>query len=84
METASLLVSEVVSNAVRHGDPVAPISLTCRVEGESLHAVVRNRGSRPDPPLPSRRGSGLQLVAALSKRWGSRRREDGIEVWFEV
>ena len=84
METATLLVTEAVSNAVRYGASDAPISLTCTVEGDSLRVVVRNTGPRFDLSDPSRSGDGLQLVAALSRGWGSRPTEDGMEVWFEV
>ena len=84
METATLLVSEIVSNAIRYGAPDAPISVTCHVDDESLRCVVRNRGPRVDLQHHHHPGHGLALVAALSRRWGSRPTEDGVEVWFEV
>lgn len=84
MESATLLVSEVVSNALRHGAPDAPISLACRVEGETLRTAVLNRGPRFDPADAASAGYGLRLVAALSRRWGARPVEGGMEVWFEV
>lgn len=84
METATLLVSEVVSNAVHNGAPDAPISLACRVDGETLRAAVRNRGPRFDPDEATRAGHGLRLLSGLARRWGARPIEGGMEVWFEV
>jgi anti-sigma regulatory factor (Ser/Thr protein kinase) len=84
MESATLLVSEVVSNALRHGASDAPISLACRVEGETLRAAVLNRGPRFDPADNASAGCGLRLVARLSRRWGARPIGEGMEVWFEV
>ena len=84
METATLLVSEVVSNAVHSGAPDAPISLTCRVDSETLRAAVRNRGPRFDARDAARAGHGLRLVSGLARRWGARPIEGGMEVWFEV
>jgi anti-sigma regulatory factor (Ser/Thr protein kinase) len=84
MESATLLATEVVSNAIRHGSPDAPISLACRVEGETLRTAVLNRGPRFDPADAASAGYGLRLVAALSRRWGARPIGGGMEVWFEV
>jgi anti-sigma regulatory factor (Ser/Thr protein kinase) len=84
METVTLVASEVVSNAVRHGAFDAPISLACRVEGETVRTAVRNRGPRFDPADAAGAGNGLRLVAGLSRRWGARPIEGGMEVWFEV
>jgi two-component sensor histidine kinase len=84
METATLLVSEIVSNAIRYGAPDGPIWVTCSVEGQSLHCVVRNRGPRVDLHRGRHSGYGLELVAALSRGWGTRPTDDGIQVWFQV
>ena len=84
MESATLLVSEVVSNAIRHGVSDAPISLACRVDGETLRAAVLNRGHRFDPADAVGAGCGLRRVAARSRRWGARPIGGGMEVWFEV
>lgn len=42
------LVSNLLSNALKHGDPSAPVRLRTRCEGERLTLEVHNRG----PPIP--------------------------------
>lgn len=82
--TTELLVSELVGNVIRHAK--GPIrlrllrsrSLTCEVYDGSLstprirHAAYTDEGGR-----------GLQLIAALSKRWGARYHHDGKCIWTE-
>jgi anti-sigma regulatory factor (Ser/Thr protein kinase) len=83
IDTAVLLVSELVSNASRHGDDGGSIDVMARLEGEGLHVAVRNRGTvaRLDPQAD---GFGLRLVNELADDWGARATTDGVEVWFEV
>jgi anti-sigma regulatory factor (Ser/Thr protein kinase) len=83
-ETVELLVSELVTNAMRHGAGGIELrlirtgSLLCEVrdDGHELpalrHAKVTDEGGR-----------GLQLVAALADRWGTQRTPTGKVVWFE-
>ncbi|MFI9614972.1 SpoIIE family protein phosphatase [Streptomyces sp. NPDC052023] len=82
--TVELIVSELVTNAIRHGH--GPISvrlirhqvLTCEVSDTST--------SHPRPRHPhtlDEKGRGLHLVARLSRRWGSRAASDGKVVWAE-
>ena len=48
------LASNLVSNAVKHGDPAAPVHVECRVEEGNFRLTVENRG---DPIPPSIAGS---------------------------
>jgi anti-sigma regulatory factor (Ser/Thr protein kinase) len=86
-EVTVLLVSELVTNAMRHGG--APIRLVAdttlsgvRVEvydgNSDAFPAVRN--IRPDAPG----GRGLRLVEALADRWGTLEADDGKCVWFEI
>ncbi|MEV6029277.1 SpoIIE family protein phosphatase [Streptomyces sp. NPDC052036] len=82
--TTELLASELMGNVIRHAR--GPIrlrllrsrSLTCEVYDGSLstprirHAAYTDEGGR-----------GLQLVAALSRRWGARYLRDGKCIWTE-
>jgi anti-sigma regulatory factor (Ser/Thr protein kinase) len=85
-----LLVTELVTNALRHGSARATdvVSLDVRVSDAVLHAQVRDAGPGFEPPAPpqrgrlSQRGWGLVLVDALADRWGATR-EVG-RVWFEL
>jgi len=81
-----LLVSELVTNAVVHGRP--PIQL--RLRRTPAHVVVEvhdgatflPRKLRPTPD--DEHGRGLQLVALLAERWGTRATNDGKSVWCVV
>lgn len=86
VETAALLVSEVVTNAVLHAG--TPIVLACSWSGPCVRIEVRD-GS---PVLPGIRhyddeattGRGLSLVATLADRWGVDAGVDGKALWFEL
>ncbi len=87
-ETALLLVSELVTNAVLHADgrPVLDIA----VEPDRLRIAVSDTGRgtpevQTDNPLLSDHGRGMLLVDTLSSRWGSEPSEVGGKcVWFEL
>jgi anti-sigma regulatory factor (Ser/Thr protein kinase) len=80
---AALATSELVTNALLHGH--APIDLRLRIEGADVLIEVRDRATyqprklRPDED--DEHGRGLQIVAALSTRWGTRPTEHGKAVW---
>lgn len=86
METATLLVSEVVSNAVRHADREAPIDLALTVHGEQVRVSVRDSGPPfdPDAAVHDPDGWGLRVVDTLAERWGGRPVDGGMEIWFEL
>jgi serine/threonine-protein kinase RsbW len=90
-DTAVLLVSELVTNAVLHGGPHAPtatIGLAVDVLRDRIRVEVDDAGSnrpvlgdgRPDRPG----GRGLMLVQAMASRWGCDPAGVGKTVWFEV
>jgi anti-sigma regulatory factor (Ser/Thr protein kinase) len=86
-----LLVSEVVTNAVRHGGGADghPIDMRVRVDERLVRVEVADRGPgfEPDPPPPTmfqESGWGLFLVGQLSDRWGADRTDRGVSVWFEI
>ncbi len=85
-EPAEVIVSELASNAVRHGQ--APLSLLIAVRGAYLHLAVYDAGpysphldaaSDRVPDLAT--GRGLYLVAALAVSWGSLASAGGKTVW---
>jgi anti-sigma regulatory factor (Ser/Thr protein kinase) len=85
-----LLVSELVTNAVRHANLEAGdiILLVFEVADTAFRVEVHDPGGgfvptapAPDPARPS--GWGLYLVAELSDRWGVDSDESTL-VWFEL
>jgi PAS domain S-box-containing protein len=83
-----LLVSEIVTNAVRHGPGTGHVTLTVALDGPQVRIEVRDTGNgfvppapNPDPQLPG--GRGLMLVEMLSARWGVAD-DGGTRVWFEI
>jgi anti-sigma regulatory factor (Ser/Thr protein kinase) len=88
--TLTLLVSELVSNAVRHSDasPASAVLLSLRMcERGELRVEVTDRGSGftavARDPADGAGGYGLYLVDAHATRWGVDR-EGGTRVWFEL
>jgi anti-sigma regulatory factor (Ser/Thr protein kinase) len=85
----TLLVSEVVTNAVIHPEVDDPrdIRLRARIAGDVIRVEVTDGGEgfepRPRDPRRSDRGYGLYLLEKQSERWGVER-ADGTTVWFEL
>jgi anti-sigma regulatory factor (Ser/Thr protein kinase) len=84
-----LLVSEVVSNAVRHSaaDPNAPIELLATFGEQTIRVTVTDAGEgftpRPRDPTRTHDGYGLYLLEKVAKHWGVESRGD-TKVWFEL
>jgi anti-sigma regulatory factor (Ser/Thr protein kinase) len=82
--TTQLLVSELVTNAIRytHGPVTLRLllerTLTCEI-ADSSPALPRLRYAARDDES----GRGLQIVSQLSLRWGARRTAGGKIVWCE-
>ncbi|MDQ0811454.1 PAS domain S-box-containing protein [Streptomyces sp. B3I7] len=85
VDTAELLVSELVTNALRYGEGEIRLRLlldrtmVCEVWDAGLVQPRRRRARDTDEG-----GRGLQLVGLLSAAWGSRRTPRGKTVWFEL
>jgi anti-sigma regulatory factor (Ser/Thr protein kinase) len=85
-----LLVSEVVTNAVRYGGSEAADEIVVGVEARAgrLRVEVVNRGrtfeaaEQREPERAS--GWGLYLLNRLTSDWGIEARASSIVVWFEV
>jgi len=86
----SLLISEVVTNSVRHSQGAAPdlIDVTVRVSDEVVRAEITDPGTGFEPgpaePKADRTGGwGLYLIDRLADRWGVCH-EPHTQVWFEL
>ncbi|MCC3653293.1 ATP-binding protein [Streptomyces sp. S07_1.15] len=92
VETAVLLLSELVTNAYRHArtSPGRQINIRCVADGPALRVEVSDAGDEmPRLRLATEAdesGRGLALVNALADWWGAHRRPCGIgkTVWFEL
>ncbi|WP_329384631.1 ATP-binding protein [Streptomyces sp. NBC_01716] len=89
-DTAALLLSELVTNALRHGSPPGrEIHVTVSRGDGLLRLEVEDAGEAlPHPRTPDlvdECGRGLALVAALADDWGVAGREGpGKRVWVTL
>ncbi|MFC0601095.1 ATP-binding protein [Streptomyces palmae] len=92
VETAVLLLSELMTNACKHAHvpPGRILKARCTVVGKRLRVEVSDASDEMPRPRTARdyeeTGRGLALVAALSADWSAERRACGIgkTVWFEL
>jgi anti-sigma regulatory factor (Ser/Thr protein kinase) len=82
--TTELVVSELVTNAIRHS--VGPIRLRLIRERALVCEVLDGGATAPHlrhPRTLDEGGRGLLLVSQLTQRWGTRFRPDGKIIWAE-
>ena len=86
VDVATLLVSELVANAILHAGTT--IEVVARIIPDRLRIEVHD----DNPRMPVRKhysalsgtGRGLLLVERLAEDWGSEATESGKRVWFEL
>jgi anti-sigma regulatory factor (Ser/Thr protein kinase) len=88
METLRLLVTELVSNSVRHARSETVV-LRIVVGRSAVLTEVTDEGPGFDPSKTEKPGTndsgwGLFLVERLAHRWGVARDDDATRVWFEL
>ena len=89
VDDAALLVSEIVSNSVRHAGLVETDAIEVRIRGSRsmLHVDVIDPGPGFElerMPMPGREGGwGLWILDRLATRWGVER-GDTTRVWFDL
>jgi CheY-like chemotaxis protein/anti-sigma regulatory factor (Ser/Thr protein kinase) len=86
LESAELLVSEVVNNAVTHAESAPRVDV--EVATHVLRVLVHDDDPTPpelrDPVVAEAGGRGLLILDRLASRWGVEPEGDGKVVWFEL
>ncbi|MEU2723030.1 SpoIIE family protein phosphatase [Streptomyces smyrnaeus] len=83
--TAELILSELITNAIRYGAPPITVRLlcdryvTCEVSDRSSTAPHLRRATTVDEG-----GRGLFLIAQLAQHWGARYTSEGKTIWAEL
>jgi anti-sigma regulatory factor (Ser/Thr protein kinase) len=87
-EAAALLVSELVTNAVRHARGTDVVTVDLHAGRTWLRIEIQDHDRHwPQPRIPDgfdESGFGFILVAALADDWGVRETEAGKAVWAEL
>ena len=90
LENVRLLVSELVTNCIRHAglDPNGWIELRVGASDSLIRVEVSDPGEGFEPSpvalsIYSTSGWGLYLVERIADRWGVSV-ENGTKVWFEI
>jgi anti-sigma regulatory factor (Ser/Thr protein kinase) len=85
-QTAELLVSELITNAIRHG--VGPPLIRLTWNGRLLRIAVSDDSDRWPRVCATKNtepgGFGMQLLERLAQRWGVTPRRPGKTVWAEL
>jgi anti-sigma B factor antagonist len=88
---AALVISELLSNALRHAGPLpgSSIRVAWDLDADNVRVSVSDGGGPSQPelgePTPTTTGGrGLRIVARLSRRWGTFCDDEGTTVWAEV
>jgi anti-sigma regulatory factor (Ser/Thr protein kinase) len=88
---AALVVSELLSNALRHAGPLpgAQIRVAWRVDAGCVQVWVGDGGGQTQPELgqPTQAatgGRGLRIVDKLSVDWGTSADDKGTTVWAQI
>ena len=87
-DDAALLVTEVATNALRHGGPGVDLWVRLVPEGGLRVEIVDGRADAQPrvrhPDADAEGGRGLLIVNALARAWGSESLSAGKLVWFEL
>lgn len=99
VDAATLLVSEVVANAVVHAATACILDVGVDPDRRELVVSVTDYGAGPvlnaiervglallmeEPDLESESGRGLLIVATVADRWGIEPSPEGNTVWFAL
>ena len=90
-QDAVLVMSELVSNAVKHGAPLpdGDVRVGWAIAHDCLHIEITDGGAvtRPNPAVATvfaLGGRGLDIVRMISREWGVTQDGDSVTVWADV
>ena len=90
-DDAMLVLSELVSNAVKHAAPLpsGEIVVCWAVRADVLHIEITDGGASTRPQIStaavsSLGGRGLDIVRTVSSQWGVTEGAESVTVWAEV
>jgi anti-sigma regulatory factor (Ser/Thr protein kinase) len=89
-ESAELVVSELVTNALEHGLAGIPATVRIWLSSDGGRVAIHVWDASPMPPVlkdagaEADRGRGLMIVAALTADWGCTAMDTGKVVWAVV
>ena len=88
---AVLVVSELLSNAIRHARPLpgASVQVAWALGNDAIEVAVSDGGAATTPArthasVSALGGRGLDIVAYVARRWGVRSDDCGQTVWAVV
>lgn len=91
IDEAEIVVSELVSNAIRHARPLGDGNLRVhwKVKGGVVEVEVTDGGGESAPRTAPRTvwapsGRGLRIVRSLAHEWGVTEDRDGSTVWASL
>jgi len=90
-EDAVLVLSELVTNAIKHAAPLPSGEIRVRwsIDDDCLHLEITDGGAVTRPhagvaDISSLGGRGLDIVRHVSDQWGVKEDQDCVTVWADV
>jgi anti-sigma regulatory factor (Ser/Thr protein kinase) len=90
-DDAMLVLSELVSNAVKHAAPLAGGEVRVRwaIRADTLHIEITDGGAATRPnavvaAVSAVGGRGLDIVRTVCRQWGVTEEMDSVTVWADV
>jgi anti-sigma regulatory factor (Ser/Thr protein kinase) len=91
LQDAVLVLSELVSNAIKHAAPLPSGEIQVRwdLNDDRLHLEITDGGAmtRPHPSnaaVSSLGGRGLDIVRSICRSWGVTEKEGAVTVWADL
>jgi anti-sigma regulatory factor (Ser/Thr protein kinase) len=86
-----LVISELVSNAVKHAAPLpgGEVRVRCSISQDNVRLEITDGGAvtRPSASVATvlaMGGRGLDIVRTISRQWGVSKDGDSVTVWADV